>query len=339
MTGKNYLNLALESEFGVAPATGWRGVAVEDLGGHKIDVRNMQPKAMIYGQQGPSTRGRRTLEGGAKGMIKTYLSSTGILAQLRLAFGEAAVTELVPDAAYQYVFSSAGIPSDSIAVQLGREFGGGGQDRDTLVGGQASELRFAQTLLPASSGTSDEGLAKLELDVDYRKRDAAAIERLPTYPDPELYNSVGECKIQVGPDLGSLADECLRAWAFKYPTGLVFDDPCVSSVYRNKAARVALPMPSLDMEWTYKTRDYMDAYLAGDVLAMRASWQPTSEVYLLAPDIFPSVTIDIPAFQLTGDTPEESADNKTTQKLPADVLWNETDEMVTVTVVTSEADY
>lgn len=341
MVGKNYLDIAPEATYGVAPATGWKGIAVEDHGGHTVDVSTLQPKTMVYGQHGPTVTGRRTVEKGAKGTIKTYLASTGLLLLLRAWAGDVVKTTLEADEAYEYVFTTTNAMSThSLATQVGREFGGGTMDRDTYVGGQIGELRLMQAMLATGTGVSDEGLAKVEFDLDYQKRDPDLAQKLPTYPDPELYMSAGDCTISIGADLDTLDGddvECLKSWSLKAPTGASFDPECMS-VHRDKASRGALPAPTVEMEWVYKTRDYYDAFLAGEILALRSVWTPSGAIEI-SDGIKPSVTVDIPAFALTGETPETANEGKTQQKLPGDILWNETDPMITITVVTSESDY
>lgn len=336
MAGKHYANLAREETYGTAPATGWAGAAVEDLGGHTPIVATLQPNFMKYGQQGPSTEGRRGLERGATGTIRAYLASAGLQTLLDGTFGPPEVTELAPGQAWESVYETSDEASlVSIATQVAREMKGGGLDRDTFVGGQVSEMRISQGLTPTSGGVTDEGLAKIEFDLNYQRRDPSHPERLPTYADPELYYAGGDFELLIGPDLDNLDDECLNEWALTVPTGLDLEDRCISTQVRDQASRGALPAPTMQMAWTYKGRQYYDAWLTGSILALRAKWEPTGDLFI-APGIKPSVTIDIAAFGINGEAPQESATETTKQNLPSDVLWNETDPMITITVVSSE---
>lgn len=339
MASNHFMNLAKEAAFAEAPAAGWVGTAVEDLGGHTPVVVTQRPEVMIFGQQGPSTRGRRTIERGATGKIPMYLTQRGMLVLLEATFGPAVVTELAPDAAYQYVFATSGAASpSSVAVQVAREMVGGAIDWDTFVGGQVEQMELTQGMPADGSGTSDEGLAKVAFDLNYARRDGSFGKVTPEYADTGMTWSGGDLTLQVGPTLTDLHDECLTEWALTVPTGLDFKsaNACVSSVVRDRAGRGETPAPTLKLAWNYKNRTYYDAWLRGEELAMRSTWTPSGAIEL-APGIKPSFTVDIAAMGLTGEPPKESKTEVTKQDLPTEVLWNHVDPMISITVVTDEA--
>lgn len=343
MPTKNYLNLAREGTFATAPSTGWHGVAVEDLGGHVANVPVLQPKTMKYGQQGQSALGRRSLIRGAKGALKAYLEtpSRPLLDLLEASFGEPTVTTLAAGEAYEHVFSTGGtLPLLTLAAQVGREFKAGGQDRDTFTGGQIEKVSMSQGMTPMSSGVTDEGLAKIQFGLDYAKMfpGVTSTERLPTYVDPDAVFSGGDWTFLIGADLDNLEAECVDGFGFEFMPGLNFDDAaCASTLTRDQAGRGAMPSAKMTSSWTYKGREYYDAWLNGTVLAARSAYEVASLWLDGDETIHPSFTIDIAAFGLTGDGPKESADSATKQDLASDVLWNEDDDMVTVTVVCSDA--
>lgn len=336
MAGKNHLLIAKEGTFGEAPASGYVGVAVEDLGGHEPDVMVRQPSVMVYGQHGPTTVGRRNVEGMWNGAIKTYLGSSGIGLLLGGIFGAPVTTELVADEAYQHVFTTNDTLSPwSFATQVAREFKSGSLDRDTLVGGQMGEMTLTQAML-GGAGTSDEGLTKVEFAMNYKRRDSTVAAKTPVYADPELYYSGGDHKLWVGPSLDEedLVEKCLMAWTLKVPTGADFDPDCIGTTNRDKAARGALPEPTIEAGWSYKGREFFDAYLNGTILAVRSRWEPTGVE--ISDGIAPSVTVDVPAIGLNGKVPQEQKDKSTKQDLGMNVLWNTVDPMITVTVISSE---
>lgn len=342
MAKKNYMSLAPESVFGTAPNTGWLGAAVEDLGGHEPLVATQQPKTMLYGQQGPSARGRRTAIVGGGGAIKPYLESAGplLLLLLELTFGPPVVTELAEDEAWQRVYSSGGAaPAGSAASQVGREFKDGTQDRDTFVGGQVEKWSLSQGMASAASGVSDEGLVKTEWAMNYRTRVSHA-ERLPVYADPEVTYSGSDWTLSVGPDLDTLTADCLDSWGLEWNTNLDFEGAqCATSAIRDKAGPGGHPTGAMTGSWSYKDRGAYDAWLNGDILALRAKWEPVG-IWLDGDEtIHPSFTVDVPAFGMTGATPKESADGATKQDLPREILWDEENDldMITVTVVSSDA--
>lgn len=337
MVGKNYFEFAPESDYGVAPSSGWKGIRVSD-DGHKANVLTLAPGGIVRGQQGPQVDGRRAVPRDATGTVKTYLMSNGLGAWLRAGFGNAVLsTPAGATDARKMVFTTTSAASAfSLATILGREMKSGSVDHDTHVGGQIVETRFMQSLAPESGGVDEGSLAKVEFDLAYQKLDRAfAAHSSTTYVVPDLYYSIGECTLSVGPDLEDLDDECLNKFELKIPQGLDTNDQCINaSLIKDKAVRGSLPAPTLGLAWTYKSRTYYDAYLDGTIMAFRAKWEnPNIEI---EDGFSPSVTIDIPAFQLSGDTPQMAEGAKTTQDLPAEVLHNGTDPMITVTVITSD---
>lgn len=338
MVGKNYFEFATENGFLGGADDTFRGLRVDD-DGHKANVVTVEPGGIIEGQQGPTASGSRAIVRGAEGTVKTYLASKGLLRLLRGTFGDAVITTpMGATLTRQYVFTTSNVASAvSFISYIGREMKNGGVDHDVYEGGQITEFRLAQALLP-NSGASDAGIAKAEWDLNYAKVNRSASAHMSrTYVTPELYYTQGECTLRIGASLEDLTDECLNKFDLKVPTEIDVEDNCIRpSVTRDLAVRGGLPAPMLGLGWTYKNRTYYDAYLDGTILAFQAAW--------VASDIEietghnPSITVDIPAIQFTGSTPE-MGEGKTTQDLPARVLWNETDPMITVTVVTSDTAY
>lgn len=340
MGSNHYLNLAREGTFNEAPTSGWGGVAVTDLGTHSPIVVTQQPQTMVYGQHGPSARGRRGIVRGGTGTIKPYLQSAGLQVLFDAVFGPPAeVTELEPGLAWEYRWETSNVASAvSVSTQVARELKAGGIDRDTFTGGQVTQMMLAQAKPPMTSGVTDEGLAKLEFEVNYAGFSPSTPERLPTYPDPELVFSGADLTMWIGETLDSLEAECLDSWQLTVPAGLDIENAaCMSSIVRDLAGRGAMPEPKIEASWTYKGRDYYNAWLNGQILATRARWEATGVE--IAPAIVPSLQVDIAAMGMTGETATESRTESTKQNLPSDVLWNHEDPMVAVTVVCSEAPF
>lgn len=339
MVGMNHMVIAREADYGTPPANGWLGLDVENLGGHTPVVAVQQPQVMRYGLQGPSTHGRRAIERGATGSIPTYLTSRGLQVLLDATFGLPDVTELAPGQAWSYVYETDSIASlVSFSTQVAREFKGGTLDRDTFAGGQVGQMTLTQGLASTGGGTSDEGLSKIAFDVNYQRRVPGEANHLPTYEDPELYFSGGDHTLSIGSSLSSLDAECLTEWTLTVPTGLDFEDRCISTQNRDQASRGSLPAPTIQMAWSYKHRDYYDAWLNGEILALRSRWQPTGAIEI-ATGVKPSFTVDVAAFGLTGEVATESMTESTKQNLPSEVLHNGTDPMIKITVVSSEPPY
>lgn len=332
MAGKNYLAVAEEAIFGTAPSSGWAGVEVTDLGSHTPIVTTFQPETMRKGQQGRTVAGRRTSARGGTGTAKPVLATRGMLPFLAATFGTPVSTELV-SGVYQHVYTtSSALSPVSLAVQIGREFKGGGQDLDTFTGGQVSEARFTQGLSATSSGTSSEGGAMAEFDLNYAGFLPLTAEVNPVYPDGASFTG-GDWTAKLGPAGGVLSDECLNEFGLTIPTGADFEDRCIQN-FRDKAGRGALPAPSMQLGWSYKDRTYYNAWIAGTIFSFEAEYKIVA--INLGGGYSPSVKIEVPAIAFSGETPQESATETTKQALPADVLWDEDAPMVTVTVVTDE---
>jgi len=310
-------------------------IPVENLGQHTPIIANQQPDVMVLGQQGPTAQGARTIERGGTGTINTYVMSSLLGILFDATFGLAEVTELASGQAWEAVYETSSTLSPvTYSAQVAREFATSGLDRDTFVGGQVESLVLSQGLASTSGGTSSDGLARAVFASQYRPRASGVSAYSPAYSPPDVFFSNADFLLSIGPDLDNLTDECLTEWALTIPTGWA-ETPCISTTGRDKGVRGSLPAPTIAQGWNYKHRTYYDAWADGDVLAQRAKWEPTGAVEI-APGIKPSVTVDIPAFRFTGEVPTESATEPTSQSIPAEVLHNGSDPMITVTIVTNE---
>ena len=258
-------------------------------------------------------------------------------AALRAAIGAPTIT--TPSGAtlarkHVYAWSSTA-STFSLATIVGREMTDGNVDHDVYTGGQVTEFKMAQGLGPDGGGVTSDTLATCEFAVDYAAVDRAkAANGSTAYPDPLLAFGLGECTLSLGPDLGDLDPECLNKFEATFPTGLDLANRCISgSLAREKATRGEIPKPTLSLGRRYKSRALYDAFLDGAVMAFRAEWVGPTEIETGFP---PSVRLDIPAIRLTGSTPQMSEDAATTQDLPAEVLWNGTDPLATLTLVTTD---
>lgn len=341
MGRKHYISIAKELVFGTAPVNGWHGMVVEDLGGHNPVIVNQQNQGMVFKQQGPPVSGRRTSVRGAGGSLKPMLEFGG-LAQLLLlecTFGAPVVTELVEDEAWEYKFETGTTPDDSIATQTGREFADGTQDRDTWVGGQVEKFTLSQGMAPSSSGVTDEGLLKAEWGMNYRTM-VAHPEKLPVYSG-ELPYSGSDWTHSMGVDLDHLFEDCLDSWGLEWSTNLDFEGArCASKTNRDKAGPGGFATGKITGAAKYKNRQLYDAWINGDVLALRSEWKPEGIFLDAGNTVNPSFTIDVPAFGMEPDpSPKESKDAATKQDLPRQIMWDDVNDlpMMTVTVVSGDA--
>lgn len=336
MAGKNYVEIAHEATFATAPASGYRGVEAAD-DGHSVNVLTSQRSGIRRGQQGPLSLGAQTTVRGGAGTIKTELLSNGLGFLLRAVFGDPVITTPVgATAARKHVYATSDLASAfTLSTIIGRELQGGAVDHEVYTGGQVTEFKLAQGLGPDGGGSTSDTNAKLEFALDYAKIDRVKTANgSTTYPTPLIAFGLGEATLSLGPDLENLENDCLDKFEFVYPTGLDLSTRCISaSLAREKAYRGSLPAPTLGLGRKYDNRDLYDAFLDGDFMAFRAEWVGPVAI---EDTTFPSVTLDVPSIRFTGSTPQMSQENSTTQDLPAEVLWNGTDPMVTLTLITTD---
>lgn len=346
MAGKNYVNVANETLFGQAPSSSWRGLAVED-DGHKARVTTFETKNIVYGQAGPTAKGRRSVTNGGSGTLKSSLVSNGLGQLLAAGFSSATVTTPAgASTARKIVFELTDVASTkSLSVQVQRELKGGTVDHTTYAGGQVTELRLSQGLPPEGGGVTDQGFAKLELDLDYAVVERSTAQILPVYVDPGI--TFSEAEMLIGPAYDSagapsdldvvLSKRCLNKFDVSLPTGLRLDPDCIgASLTREKASRGSLPEGTLGLGWTPSNAGLYESYLNGEILAFRCHWEPAGTAYEIEAGINPSVTLDVPALQLTGDDPQMSIDQPTTQDLPASILDNGDGVLARLTIITSD---
>lgn len=345
MAGKNYVNVATESAFATPPSSGWRGLQVED-DSHQARVTTFAPRGIVYGQAGPTAKGRRSQARGGTGTLKTPLVSNG-LGQILAAFFSTATITTPPSAtnARQIVYELKDTASTkSLSVQLQRELKGGTVDRSTYVGGQVTELRLTQSLPPEGGGESNEGFAKLEADLDYADINRSHAQQLPTYVDPGL--TFAEAEMSIGAAYDGQGDpaapntftpRCLNAFTATIGAGLRLQPDCIGgSLIRGIASRGGIPEGTLGLGWLPTDATLYTAFLEGQIMAFRCHWEPSGAAYEIDAGTNPSLTLDIPALQFTGADPQMSLDEPTSQDLPATILDNGSGVLARITQITSD---
>jgi hypothetical protein len=333
MAGKNYGNLALESVFGQAPASGWRGQRILD-DGHQARVLVEMSEAIVYGETAPSTDGVTSTPRGATGTITEYLSTNGMGLLLKAGFSTSVITTPVgaTDARLHTHAMTDVASSESFAFQVQREYKGGGVGHDTYTGGQIGELKISQETAPEGGGETSATKAKISATVDYAGLVRGDTQRLPTYVSPGLELGVGQCKLYIAEAFDEdgdpidmdddLVEECFNKFEITIPHGLNFNDPCISGgLSRDKATMAGLRKPTIALGWTPKNETLYNAYLAGTWMAFKAVWEAPAAMEI-EDGFVPSITLKVPAFKFTGSTPQMSRENVTTQDLPGAIHWN-----------------
>lgn len=313
MAGKNWLTYAPEATFGTAPSSGWADIEVADLGGHTPVVAVQQSAGIVRGQIGPSLQGRRTIVRGATGTLKPNLTTRGMLALFAAAIGDPTITALGGGVNRLRFDLDDQQPSTSLAVQVGREFKNGTQDKDTFTGGQPVTLTMAQGLAANSSGSSTDGIPTVELDMNYSGFQPSVTERTSTLVDSVNYSG-GDFTAWVAPTLSAIsASECFNEFSIVIPTGFDFDDRCISTLARDRAGRAGRLLPTLQLGRAYKDRSFYNAWINGTPMAFRGTWSLTDDGVPF------KVTVEVPSMSFTGDAPQESPEAVATQGIPAEV--------------------
>lgn len=321
MAGKTWLTIAPEAAdaFGTVPTEGWVDLPVADLGGHAPVVAVQQSDMMRRGQVAATADGQRTVVRGALGTLKPALQTRGMLGLLAAVFGEPTKTVL-GGGVNRFRFDLDEVqPITTLAVQVGREFKDGSQDRDTCTGGQPVSFKLTQGLSSDQSGVSADGIPMIEMAMNYQRFvPAQAVVESALLSAVDF--SGADCTTWIGDTLEDLDEECLNDFTFDLPAGFDFGDRCISTTARDKAGRAGLIAPTLQLGRSYKDRTFYDAWVNGASKALRARWALTVDTVAYA------VQLDVPVMKFTGEVPQESKTETTKQPLAAACYGSFTEE-------------
>lgn len=314
MAGKNWITVAPQfaGTFATAPVSGWADIPVVDLGGHVPIVARQQADVMVRDQVAPTLDGMRTVVRGGTGTIKPHLRTRGMLLYFAAILGEP--TSSVVSGMNRHRFDlGATMPTTAIAAQVGKEFSGGGQDKDSYWGGQPVSLKIGQGLASDQGGVSADGIPTVEVEMNYAQFDGNPA--LVTSAILEALNYSGaDCTTWIGPTLDDLDEECFTEFGLEIPSGFdLANARCISSTSRDQAGRAGEIAAKLTLGRSYKNRLFYDAWINGTPMAQRTVWSLTD-----GGNDF-SVTIDIPCILPTGDAAQESKTEVTKQNIPADI--------------------
>lgn len=326
-----YPLFASETTWGTVPASGWRSLEASS-DGHKTSQEYLQHKGLRAGRAAPSVSGRRIVKQKGTGTIEVPGFSNGLGIFFRAAASTA--TSGVHSGgtlAYDqvYTWTDAGIPENrSISTEFYRDQRDGDFDAYTYSGGRCVSLEIGQTL---------DALLNFKFNMDYKAvlRQTSLPTRTPTEVAADLIYAWPDATITLTPDGGSGVDECVSSFTLTIPNELDVDDWCLKAgTTRHQPTRMGTPAPTGEIMWKYEDPTYYDAFVAGDIFNVSASWVGGT---VIEDTTYPSLTIDLGAIAFTGDDPEITPDAATTQSMPFEVLDNGTDPAVSITFVTSDA--
>ncbi|WCO67875.1 phage tail tube protein [Iamia majanohamensis] len=333
MAGNARFLFAKESTYGTAPASGWRQieVATDDHKARPLDD-SLTYRGIAPARGAPSVASVRVNDFmGGEGTIDVpaMANSQGLFWRAAASTSASAVVSGGTDAYEQvYEFDGTSAPTGtSLSTEVYRDRRDGTLDAYTFTGGKVTQVDISQD-------TSGHVMLKFAMDYLDAQRQGSLPSRSETTPDPGFLYAWPDATITLTPDGGSDADECLQSFELSLPLGLDLEDWCIKSgTPRHEPTRKETPAPTGAVNWKYQAPTYYDAFKAGTIFTLSAYWEgPTA----IEDTTYPSLKIDVPAIRFTGEDPQVSVDNPTMQNLPFQVLDNDTDPPVTVTIITSD---
>ena len=323
-----YAIIANEATYDTAPASGWREVGISgDAHQSRQDV--LAPNLIRRNASAPRVSDQRVINKGATGTLSTLGFSNG----LGILFAAAAGTSTSGvhsggTLAYDQVFEFDEVsPTRSLSTEFYRDRRDGTLDAFTYTGGKVTQTQFTQSL---------DGHLAVVFSMDYGtvERQSSDPSRTVTTVTPDFTYAWPDATISLAPVGDSLVDECVSSFDLTLPNAFDVEDWCIKAgTGRHEPTRQGTPAPTGTINWRYQAPTYFDAFLAGEVFEMTATWVGDT---VIEDTTYPSLTITVPALRFTGEDPQIAADGPTTQNLPFAVLDNGTDPAATLTIVTSD---
>ncbi|MET8691726.1 phage tail tube protein [Streptomyces bauhiniae] len=302
--------MALDASIGIGQeaAYGTLSPVVEGYEGHadswKTEREFIESVGFRAGMQTARADRRNIVNMGGEGELEVDLLDAGAGSLLSAAFDKVTVTEAA--GVRTWVFETQSVSAaPSFSAQMVRPGTDGTKGVYKHVGCVATGW---------SLSAEAENAVTLSVEFDFQDVQVGGAEVAPTYPAAafpydwtrtavELKRggtavAFDTTKLEISGDLGLKTDRrFLRGNALK-----------------KKPVRNALPTyeGSLEGEYNAASQDLYDAFVAGEVCALRVALTG------VLPES--SLTVECPAVQFTGDSPESSTDDVTTHSLPYRVL-------------------
>jgi hypothetical protein len=322
-----------EVSWGTTPSTGYRELEVNS-DGHKTEREILTHRGLRSAGSAPRATGRRIQKQKGTGTIEVPGFSNGLGILMRTAASTAASAvhsggTLAFD--QTYTWTGAGVPADrSVTAELYRDRENGTFDAYTYSGGRCTQLEIGQDLA---------GLLQFKFGMDYKSvvRQVSLPSRSAVEVTPDLIYGWEDAQIRLVEVGGSLTARCMESFNLTIPNELDVDNWCLNrGTTRHQPLRKGLPAPSGTMKWKYQDPVFYDAFVAGTQFEVVADWIGTTAI---EDTTFPGLTISLACIEFSGDDPEVTVDDYTTQDLPFVVLDNETDPAVSMVFVTSDTDF
>lgn len=319
----------------VAPESGGWGVTPLEpreieatADGHKTRTKPITYRGLRSSAGSSASRGtnfRQVVEGG-DGTIETGIFSNGLSPLFTTMCDSVSVgVHAGGTLAYDHVFTwgPAGPPSGkSITTYLKREKTNGNFDWYRYTGGRGVSLELGVGIDEVLSG-------KFEFDYKTAARIADPSISPTTIDALSLFNWT-DATVTIDGDAS-----CLESFSLTLPTGVDVENKCVKAGdTRHQPMRKMVPELTGSANWKYASSDYFDAFISGAELPVTAVFEDTSVV--IEGSTHPKLTIAIGAIRFTGEDPEVAVDEATKQNLPFEIVDNGTDDVVKITLITSD---
>ncbi len=259
---------------------------------------------------------------GAEGGIEVDVIDAGFGLLFQSLLGaKAGPTQIGTSGAYTSTFTStAEGPADSWTVQVQRVDNAGTLRPFTYKGSTITGWSLAQEV----GGLL---VATFNFDAQDEVTDVAA--GTPTYVDGQPFNWS-----QIAATWNAVALD-VSEFSLEANLGFKTDRRFLrGSALKKQPKRVAVPEFTGSMTAEFESLTHYNAYKAGTVAPLVFTYTGRS----IGTGVqSAAMTITLPAVQFTGETPEASEDDMTTQSLPFKVLHNGTNPAVTITYTSTDA--
>lgn len=326
MTNSSLIVAPESAGWGVTPLEPREIEATAD--GHKTRTKPITYRGLRSAAGSSASRGvsfRQVVEGG-DGTIETGVFSNG-LSPLFTTMCDSVTTGVHSGGtlAYDHVFTwgPTGPPSGkSITTYLKREKVAGTFDWYKYTGGRGVSLEL---------GVGIDEVLSAKFAYDYKTAAHIAAPSIsPTIPDPLTLFNWTDATVTIGGDAS-----CLESFNLTLPTGVDVENKCIKAGdTRHEPMRKMVPELTGSANWKYADSTFFDAFITGEELALTAVFEDTS--VNIEGSTHPKLTIAIGAIRFTGEDPEVSVDEATMQALPFEIVDNGTDDVVKITLVTSD---
>ena len=319
-----YVAIGKEATYGTAvDPTRWYEAMAD---GFRRTIARVESGGIRAGRHGKLAKRSRTVTKGAEGAVEAAMLTKGFGLLLEGAIGSAAITtptgatlsrlmtfatdEDPPDESY--TFEVARAQADTGAIQRFRT-------RGCVVRGW-------------SIGCSVDEKLMLTLNYDaVTEATSTTATTIPAdaYPDGEQF--IWE---DFAVTLGGVALSQLRGFSFDFDLGLGLDTSFLKgSATKDKPLRVTDPVGTGTLDARFTGTGQYDDFVSGDVVELVAE---ATFPEVIETGHNPFVRLTLPAIKFTGDTPVSSPDDYTTQGLPFEVYWDESDALATLEYQTSD---